>query len=86
MLDKAVTDGLAVPPGRSVRTIKMNFTKPHTFEFFLVFKGQMVHAWCWIVFFSPSDSPHSRSVEIYIALVRGVADGPPEDPGRSTHR
>jgi hypothetical protein len=33
MSDKAVADGPAVHPGRSVRTLKMNLTEPVTFEF-----------------------------------------------------
>jgi hypothetical protein len=32
MSDKAVVDGPAVHPGQSARTLKMNFTKPVTFE------------------------------------------------------
>jgi hypothetical protein len=34
MSDKAVADGPAVHPGRSARTLKMNFTEPVTFGFF----------------------------------------------------
>jgi hypothetical protein len=34
MSDKAVTDGPAVHPGWSTRTLKMNFTEPVTFGFF----------------------------------------------------
>jgi hypothetical protein len=34
MSDKAVADDPAVHPGRSVRTLKMNFTEPVTFGFF----------------------------------------------------
>jgi hypothetical protein len=33
MSDKAVADGLAMHPGQSVRTLKMNFIKPVTFRF-----------------------------------------------------
>jgi hypothetical protein len=44
MLDKAVADGLAMHPGRSTRMLKMNFTEPNTFRFFLVFNGQTVQA------------------------------------------
>jgi hypothetical protein len=36
--DKAVTDGVAMHPGWSARTLKMNFTEPVTFGFFLVFQ------------------------------------------------
>jgi hypothetical protein len=36
MSDKAVADGPAVHPIRSARTLKMNFTEPVTFGFFLV--------------------------------------------------
>jgi hypothetical protein len=42
MSDKAVADGLAVHPGQSAGTLKMNFTEPGTFGF-LVFNGQTVH-------------------------------------------
>jgi hypothetical protein len=34
MLDKAVTDGPAVHPGRSARALKMHFTESVTFGFF----------------------------------------------------
>jgi hypothetical protein len=33
MLDKAIADSLAMHPGWSMRTLKMNFTKPVTFGF-----------------------------------------------------
>jgi hypothetical protein len=38
MSDKEVTDGSAVHPGRSVRTLKMHFIEPVTFKFFLGFQ------------------------------------------------
>jgi hypothetical protein len=38
MSDKAVADGPAVHPGRSARMLKMHFTEPITFGFFLVFQ------------------------------------------------
>jgi hypothetical protein len=38
MSDKAVADGPTVHPGRSARTLKMHFTEPVTFGFFLVFQ------------------------------------------------
>jgi hypothetical protein len=44
MLDKAVADGSAVHPGRSARTLKIHFTEPVTFGFFLVFIDQTVRA------------------------------------------
>jgi transcriptional regulator GlxA family with amidase domain len=44
MSDKAVANGLAVHLGRSVRTLKMNFTEPVTFGFFWFFNGRTVHA------------------------------------------
>jgi hypothetical protein len=40
MSDKAVADGPVVHPGRSARTLKMNFTELVTFRFFLVFQRQ----------------------------------------------
>jgi hypothetical protein len=46
MSDKPVADGLAMHPGRSARTLKMNFTKPVTFGVF------------W---FQRPDSPRLRS-------------------------
>jgi hypothetical protein len=36
MSDKVAVDGLVIHPGRSVRTLKMKFTEPVTFGFFLV--------------------------------------------------
>jgi hypothetical protein len=44
MSDKAVTDGLAVHPGRSARTLKMIFTEPVTFGFFWFFNDRTVRA------------------------------------------
>jgi hypothetical protein len=44
MLDKVVADGPAVQPGRSVRTLKMHFIEPVTFEFFWFFNNQTVRA------------------------------------------
>jgi hypothetical protein len=38
MLDKAVADGPAIYSGRSERTLKMYFTEPITFGFFLFFQ------------------------------------------------
>jgi hypothetical protein len=55
MLDKAVTDGPVVHPGRSTRSLKMNFTEPDTFAFSYVFNARTVHAWYWTVLFSPLD-------------------------------
>jgi hypothetical protein len=37
MSDKEVADSPAVHPGWSARTLKMHFTEPITFGFFLVF-------------------------------------------------
>jgi hypothetical protein len=42
MSDKAAVDGPTAHPGRSVRTLKLNFTEPGTFGFFLVFNGRLV--------------------------------------------
>jgi hypothetical protein len=44
MSDKAVTDGPVVHLGRSVRTLKMNFTKPVTFGFFWFYNDRTVRA------------------------------------------
>jgi hypothetical protein len=44
MLDKAVTDGSAVHPGRSTRTLTMHFTEPVTFGFFWFFTDRTVRA------------------------------------------
>jgi hypothetical protein len=41
---KAVTDGLVMHPGRSARTLKMNYTEPVSFGFFWFFTDQTVHA------------------------------------------
>jgi hypothetical protein len=42
MPDKVVTDGPAVHPGRSARTLKMNFTEPVTFGFLWFFNERTV--------------------------------------------
>jgi hypothetical protein len=57
MSDKAVTDGPSVHPGRSARTLKMNFTESVTFGVFLVFNDRTVRAWSRTVLASPSDGP-----------------------------
>jgi hypothetical protein len=44
MSDKVVTDGPAVHPGRSVRTLKMHFTEPVTFGFFWFLNDRTVRA------------------------------------------
>jgi hypothetical protein len=44
MSDKEVTNDLAMHPGRSARTLKMNFTELGTFGVFLVFNGRTVRA------------------------------------------
>jgi hypothetical protein len=45
MSHKVVTDGPALHPGRSVRTLKMNLTEPVTFGFFWSFNDRIVRAW-----------------------------------------
>jgi hypothetical protein len=55
MSDKAVTDGLAVHPGRSARTLKMHFIELDTFGFFWFFNDRTVRAWSQTVLASPSD-------------------------------
>jgi hypothetical protein len=64
MSDKAVTDGPAVHPGRSTRSLKMHFTEPVTFGFFWFFtdrtvraSGRTVRAWSRTVLAFPSDGP-----------------------------
>jgi hypothetical protein len=42
MSDKAVADGPVMHSGRSVRTLKMNFTEPVTFGFFWFYNDRMV--------------------------------------------
>jgi hypothetical protein len=61
MSDKAVTGGLVVHPGRSARTLKMNFTEPTTFGVFWFYNdravralGRTVRAWSRTVLASPS--------------------------------
>jgi hypothetical protein len=64
LLDRAVTDGLAVHPIRFARTLKIYFTEPITFGVFWFFNdrtvragGRTVRAWSRTVLASPSDSP-----------------------------
>jgi hypothetical protein len=58
MSDKAVADSPSVHPGRSTRTLKMNFTEPVKFGFFFwFFNDRTVRAWSRTVFASPSDDP-----------------------------
>jgi hypothetical protein len=57
MSDKAIADGPVVHPGRSARTLKIHFTEPVTFGFFVVFTGQTVRAWSRTVLASPSNGP-----------------------------
>jgi hypothetical protein len=44
MPDKVVTNGPIVHPGRSARTLKMNFTELVTFGFFWFYNDRMVRA------------------------------------------
>jgi hypothetical protein len=44
MSDKALVDDPAVHPGRSTRTLKMNFTEPVTFGFFWFYNDWTVRA------------------------------------------
>jgi hypothetical protein len=44
MSDKAVVDGPTMHPGRSTRTLKINFTEPVTFGFFWFFNDRTVRA------------------------------------------
>jgi hypothetical protein len=55
MSNKAVTDGPALHPGWSARTLKMNFTEPVTFEVFSFFTDRTVRAWSRTVLAFPSN-------------------------------
>jgi hypothetical protein len=64
MSDKVVANGPAVHHGQSARTLKMHFTEPVTFGFFLFFNdrtvrawGRMVRAWSRTLLASPLDGP-----------------------------
>jgi hypothetical protein len=57
MLDKVVADGPVVHHGRSARTLKMHFTEPIIFGFFLFFNDRTVRASSRTVLASPSDGP-----------------------------
>jgi hypothetical protein len=85
MSDRAVADGPAMHPGWSARTLKMIFTEPITFGFFLVFQrpdgprlvsdgarfsiGRSVVLTCVFAGFLSKAHP-------------SVTDGPPQGPGR----
>jgi hypothetical protein len=91
MLDTAVTDGLAVHPGRSTRTLKMHFTEPVTFGFSgFSTSGRSTPECRW---FELGPGRFSlilrtvRSVNACFALFLseahlGVAYGSPKGPGR----
>jgi hypothetical protein len=77
MSDKAVADGPAVHPRRSVRTLKMNFTEPVTF----VFCGFSMTGQCSLL----HRTVCSVNLCFSVFLSEGhpdVADGPPQGPGR----
>jgi hypothetical protein len=69
MSDKAVTDGPIMHPGRSARTLKMNFAKPVTYGFFWFFNDQTV---C---------SVNLCFCSVPIEAHPGVMDDPPQGPG-----
>jgi hypothetical protein len=96
MSDKAVADGPVVHPEPSARTLKMHFTEPITFRFFLVFHrpdGPRLRP----------DGPRLVSDGAHFSIGRSivltcvfavflseahpaVADGPPQWTRRSAHR
>jgi hypothetical protein len=95
MSDKAVADDPVVHPGRSTRTLKIHFTKPATFAFSSFHRPDSPR----LRPDSPrlvSDGAHfsiRRSIVltcVYAMFLSeahlGVADGPPQGPGRSTLR
>jgi hypothetical protein len=96
MSDKAVPDSPTVHPGWSVRTLKMHFTEPVTFEFFLVFQRpdgpRLRPDGPRLV---PNDARFSFERSIILTCVfavflseahPGVVDGPPQGPRRSAHK
>jgi hypothetical protein len=70
MSDTTVADGPDVHPGRSARTLNINFIELVTFRFFWLFNDRRVRAWSRMVLSSPSDSPQCKRV-ICIVSVRG---------------
>jgi hypothetical protein len=95
MSDKAVADGPAVHPGWATRTLKMHFTEPVTFEFFCftttgrsaleVRRSAFGLRRCLLLLRTV------RSVYLCFPVFLseahlGAVDGPPQGPGRSTHR
>jgi hypothetical protein len=89
MSDKVVVDGPAVHPGRSARTLKMHFTEPLTFGFFLVFQRpdspRLVSDGARFSFRRPVVLTCVFAVFLFEAHP-SVANGPPQGPGRSAHR
>jgi hypothetical protein len=96
MSDKVVADGLVVHPGRSTRTLKMNYTEPVIFGFFLGLQQQ--DGLCL-----RPDGPRLVSNGARFSIGRSivltcvfavflseahpsVADDPPQGPERSAHR
>jgi hypothetical protein len=94
MSDKAVVDGLTVHHGRSARTLKMHFTEPVTFGFFLVFQrpdGPRLRPDDPRLVSDGARFSTKRSIVLTCVFAvflseahLGVADGPPQGPGRST--
>jgi hypothetical protein len=95
MSDKAVVDGPVVHPGWSTRTLKMHFTEPVTFGFFLVFQrpdGPCLRPDGPRLVSDGARFSIGRSVVLTCVFVvflseahPGVVDGLPQGPGRSTH-
>jgi hypothetical protein len=87
MSDKAVADGLAMYPGRSARTLKMNFTELVTFGFFWFFNDRTaLGLGRWSLLHRTVHSVNLRFSVFLFEAHLDVADGPPQGPGRSTHR
>jgi hypothetical protein len=96
MSDKAVADGPAVHPGQSARTLKMNFTEPVTFGFFLFFQrpdGPRLRPNDPCLVSDGARFSIGRSVVLTCVFAvflseahPGVTDGLPQGPGQSAHR
>ena len=93
MSDKAVADGLVVHPIRSARTLKIHFTEPVTFGFLFLHRpdGPRLRPDGPRLVSDGARFSIERSallICVYAVFLSeahfGVADGPPQVPGRST--
>jgi hypothetical protein len=96
MSDKAITDGPAVHPGRSARTLKINSLEPVTFRVFWFFQrpnGPRLRPDGPRLVSDGARFSSGRSVVLTCVFVvflseahPSVTDGPSQGPGRSAHR